>query len=112
MSAKDNPVFAEFSGTIQSVFSGKFDELVRNFDIYFVAGELFSVGLVPKEKAVARVIASIVLSGRAELEKVTIVDGEGNQVVYDFSAQVHFKDLDSVEGTFKDLALKFKKVKK
>lgn len=112
MSAKDNPVFAEFSGTIQSVFSGKFDELARNFDIFFVAGESFSVGLVPKEKTVARVIASIVLSGRTELEKVTIVDGEGNQVVYDFSAQAHFKDLDSVEGAFKDLALKFKKVKK
>ena len=112
MNAKDNPVFAEFSGTIQSVFSGKFDELARNFDIFFVAGESFSVGLVPKEKAVARVIASIVLSGRTELEKVTIVDGEGNQVVYDFSAQAHFKDLDSVEGAFKDLALKFKKVKK
>ena len=43
---------------------------------------------------------------------MTIVDGEGNQVVYDFSAQAHFKDLDSVEGAFKDLALKFKKVKK
>ncbi len=112
MAAKDNPVFAEFSGTIQSVFSGKFDELARNFDIFFVAGDSFSVGLVPKEKAVARVIASIVLSGRTELEKVTIVDGEGNLVVYDFSAQAHFKDLDSVEGAFKDLALKFKKVKK
>lgn len=112
MTAKDNPVFAEFSTTIQSVFSGKFDELARNFDIYFAAGEAFSVGLVPKEKAVARVIASIVLEGKKELDKVTIVDGEGNTVVYEFSQQQHYTDLESVKAPFEDLARNFKQVKK
>lgn len=112
MSAKDTPVFAEFSKTIQSVFSGKFDELDRNFKIFFEqSGENFSVGLVPKEKAVARVIASILLEGRAELEKVTIVDGEGNPVVYEFSQHLHFANLESVKAPFEELARKFQKVK-
>lgn len=112
MSAKDNPVFAEFSKTIQSVFSGQFDELDRNFKLFFekkAAG--FDIGLVPKENAVARVIASITLTGRTELEKVTIVDGEGNTVVYEFSAQAHFKDLESVTAPFDKLALRFLKLK-
>ncbi len=113
MAAKDNPVFAEFSGTIQSVFSGKFDELARNFDIYFDDSRKgFCVGLVPKERTVARIIASITLEGVNELEKVSIVDGEQNLVTYEFTGQAHFKDLDSVEGTFKGLAQKFKNVKK
>lgn len=112
MSARDNPVFAEFSRTIQSVFSGKFDELERNFEIFFEqSGEAFSVGLVPKEKAVARVIASITLEGRAELEKVTIVDGETNPVVYEFSQHRHFADLESVKAPFEELARKFQKLK-
>lgn len=112
MSAKDNPVFAEFSKTIQSVFSGKFDELERNFKIFFEqSGETFSVGLVPKEKAVARVIASITLEGRAELEKVTIVDGETNPVVYEFSKHQHFANLESVKAPFEELARKFQKLK-
>ena len=112
MSAKDNPVFAEFSKTIQSVFSGQFDELDRNFKLFFekkAAG--FDIGLVPKENAVARVIASITLTGRTELEKVTIVDGEGNTVVYEFSAQAHFKDFESVTAPFDKLALRFLKLK-
>lgn len=113
MAAKDNPVFAEFSGTIQAVFSGKFDELSRNFDIFFESSRKgFCVGLVPKEKAVARVIASIVLEGRTELEKVSIVDGEQNLVTYEFTEQARFGGLDAVEGAFKDVAQKFKNMKK
>ena len=112
MSAKDNPVFAEFSKTIQSVFSGKFDELERNFKIYFEKkGDVFSIGLVPKEKAVANVIGSIVLEGRSELEKVTIVDGEENPVVYEFTQHRHFANLESVDTSLADLARKFQKLK-
>jgi outer membrane lipoprotein-sorting protein len=112
MSAKDNPVFAEFSKTIQSVFSGKFDELERNFKIYFEKkGDVFSIGLVPKEKAVANVIGSIVLEGRSELEKVTIVDGEENPVVYEFTQHRHFANLESVDASLADLARKFQKLK-
>ena len=112
MSARDNPAFADFSRTIQSVFSGKFDELERNFKIFFEKkGETFCIGLVPKEKAVARVVASIVLSGKAELENVTIVDGEGNPVVYEFAQHRHYADLESVEAPFVDIAHKFQKLK-
>lgn len=90
MSAKDNPVFAEFSRTIQSVFSGNSDELEKNFTLYFEQGrEGFKLGLVPKETAVRNVIASIVLEGKNELQKVTILDGEQNPLVYEFTQLKH-----------------------
>lgn len=112
VSVKENPVFAEFSKTIQSVFSGNYGELERNFKIYFEKkGDAFTVGLVPKESAVARVVASIVLEGTKELDKVKITDGDGNPVVYEFSAHGHFQDLESVDGAYRDIAQKFSKLK-
>ena len=112
VSVKENPVFAEFSKTIQSVFSGNYGELERNFKIYFEKkGNAFTVGLVPKESAVARVVASIVLEGTKELDKVKITDGDGNPVVYEFSAHGHFQDLESVDGAYRDIAQKFSKLK-
>lgn len=112
VSVKENPVFAEFSKTIQSVFSGNYGELERNFKIYFEKkGDAFSVGLVPKENAVARVIASIVLEGTKDLDKVKITDGDGNPVVYEFSAHGHFQNLESVDGAYRDIAQKFSKLK-
>ena len=112
VSVKENPVFAEFSKTIQSVFSGNYGELERTFKIYFEKkGDAFTVGLVPKESAVARVVASIVLEGTKELDKVKITDGDGNPVVYEFSAHGHFQDLESVDGAYRDIAQKFSKLK-
>lgn len=112
VSVKENPVFAEFSKTIQSVFSGNYGELERNFKIYFEKkGDAFTVGLVPKESAVVRVVASIVLEGTKELDKVKITDGDGNPVVYEFSAHGHFQDLESVDGAYRDIAQMFSKLK-
>lgn len=90
MAAKDNVVFAEFSKTIQSVFSGKVDELEMHFDVTFKkSGKSYVVNLVPREDSVRAVIASMVLEASAELDKVTLMDGEGNSTVYEFSNHSH-----------------------
>jgi len=90
MAAKDNAVFAEFSKTIQSVFSGKVDELEKHFEVSFKkSGKSYVVNLVPKEAAVRSVIASMVLEASAELDKVTLIDGDGNTTVYEFTNHSH-----------------------
>lgn len=90
MAAKDNAVFAEFSKTIQSVFSGKIDELEKLFEVSFKkSGKSYVVNLVPREAAVRAVIASMVLEATAELDKVSLIDGEGNTTVYEFSNHSH-----------------------
>ena len=38
-------------------------------------------------------------------------DGDGNPVVYEFSAHGHFQDLESVDGAYRDIAQKFSKLK-
>lgn len=90
MAAKDNAVFAEFSKTIQAVFSGKVDELEKHFDVSLKkSGNSYVVTLVPKEAAVRSVIANMVLESSVELDKVTLTDGEGNPTVYEFSNHSH-----------------------
>ncbi len=90
MAAKDNAVFAEFSKTIQSVFSGKVDELELHFDVSLKkSGNSYVVTLVPKETPVRSVIANMVLESSTELDKVTLTDGEGNPTVYEFSNHSH-----------------------
>lgn len=88
ISSQENPVFAEFSRTIQAVFSGNCQELEKNFSVYFEkAGKNVVIGLVPREPAVRKVIESIVLEGSSSLDKMSISDGEGNPVVYELSDQ-------------------------
>ena len=88
ISSNDNPVFAQFSKTIQAVFSGNLSELETNFNIFCEKmSNGYMVGLVPREKAVQKVIANIVMDVSENLEKVVITDGEGSPVVYEFSNQ-------------------------
>lgn len=93
ISTKENPVFAEFSKTIWSVFSGNVKEMEKNFEVYFEkSAKNVSIGLVPRETAVRKVIANLVMEGSRNLEKVTITDGDGNLVVYEFSNHVLQKE--------------------
>lgn len=88
ISSNDNPVFVQFSKTIQAVFSGNLSELETNFNIFCEkTSNGYMVGLVPREKAVQKVIANIVMDVSENLEKVVITDGEGSPVVYEFSNQ-------------------------
>jgi outer membrane lipoprotein-sorting protein len=88
ISSNDNPVFAQFSKTIQAVVSGNLSELETNFNIFCEkTSNVYTVVLVPREKAVQKVIANIVMDVSENLEKVVITDGEGSPVVYEFSNQ-------------------------
>lgn len=88
ISSNDNPVFVQFSKTIQAVFSGNLSELETNFNIFCEkTSNGYMVGLVPREKAVQKVITNIVIDVSENLEKVVITDGEGSPVVYEFSNQ-------------------------
>lgn len=93
MASQENPVFAEFSKTIQAVFSGNCQELENNFTVYFEKkGNDVVIGLIPKEATVRKVIANIVMEGSVTLDKITITDGEGNPIVYEFSKQKLLND--------------------
>ena len=87
MNMKDNAVFGQVSQTIQGIFSGNRKMLEKRFQIFFEMGKdgLWTIGLVPKESVIKKQISSVVLSGHKWLEKVTLSDGDGNPILYEFS---------------------------
>lgn len=87
VSSKDNAVFDEISRTMRAVFHGDLSVLQKRFDIYFVQNKKrksWQVGLIPREKMIRNAIRSIELQGSQDLEKVHLVDGEGNLLDYEF----------------------------
>jgi outer membrane lipoprotein carrier protein len=86
MDSSDNLVFKRIAGTMQSVFSGDLSALEDEFSVYF-QGDLsaWHVGLVPKEKTVRDVIASIVVEGSESITNLKLAEGSGDVVSYAFT---------------------------
>lgn len=85
MNAANNAVFREIATSVQAVFNGNLESLQQKFDIYFVTQKKkWTIGLRPKEKMIQKALASILLEGQKNLEKVEMLDGEGNILSYEF----------------------------
>ena len=86
VSTKDSPVFAQFSKVIQAAFFGNLSELESRFSLYYEKTQNGSrIGLVPREAAIRKVVANIVMEMSENLDKVVITDGEGSPVTYEFT---------------------------
>ena len=85
MNAANNAVFREIAASVQAVFNGNLESLQQKCDIYFVTQKKkWTIGLRPKEKMIQKALASILLEGQKNLEKVEMLDGEGNILSYEF----------------------------
>jgi hypothetical protein len=84
--SKDNVVFRRIAGTMQAVFSGRLDSLEAEFKVYF-QGEASSwrLGLVPKEKSVRDIVASLVVEGGETIRTLSLAEGSGDVVSYTFA---------------------------
>ena len=105
IATKDNPVFAEFSKVIKAILFGDISELEKKFKVFYEAPGEFEmrIGLVPREPAMRKVIANIVMGFSFSLDtsstpfvpslnRVLIMDGDGNPVTYEFLKQT--KDIE------------------
>ena len=85
MNAANNAVFREIAASVQAIFNGNLESLQQKFDIYFVTQKKkWTIGLRPKEKMIQKALASILLEGQKNLEKVEMLDGERNISSYEF----------------------------
>jgi outer membrane lipoprotein-sorting protein len=105
IATKDNPVFAEFSKVIKAILFGDISELEKKFKVFYEAPGEFEmrIGLVPREPTMRKVIANIVMDFSMalhtsstpfvpSLNRVLIMDGDGNPVTYEFLKQT--KDIE------------------
>ncbi len=83
--SKEHPLFADFSGHIQSLLSGNISELEKNFKIFYEKQKCgFKLGLVPREGIVRKAVANIVLDACENVDKVSVMDNDGSPVTYEF----------------------------
>ncbi|MDC7219036.1 MAG: outer membrane lipoprotein carrier protein LolA [Spirochaetales bacterium] len=85
LSFEENPSFHGFSQTVQAIFRGDYDEVDRQYEIFFDSeGEGWEMALVPRDSSVKALIASFVLKGETDLEEFVINESTGDRITYQF----------------------------
>lgn len=84
--ANDNVVFKRIASTMQAVFSGDLAALEGEFSVYFQGDpSSWRLGLVPKERTVRDIVASLVVEGGSSIESLRLAEGSGDVVTYTFA---------------------------
>lgn len=77
--AEQQAFFHEFSRILQSIFSGRYEELSKHFTIYFThEGKKWSLGLRPLNSVVSGVIKEITVTGGNNAETITFTEKSGD----------------------------------
>ncbi len=85
MLPKENPIFAEVSNNIQSLFSGKITELEKNFKVFYEKKSCgFRIGLIPREAMVRMLVDNVVMDACKNVDRIVITDGEKIPTTLDF----------------------------
>jgi outer membrane lipoprotein-sorting protein len=96
--AKDNTVFKGIAGTMQAVFSGDLGALEGEFSVFFQGdSSSWRLGLIPKEKTVREIVASIVVEGDDSIRTLKLAEGSGDIVAYSFIIKKKADELGSDE---------------
>jgi outer membrane lipoprotein-sorting protein len=86
LDAVGNETFLRFSDTISAVFSGDSRKLIDNFEIYFNPdGSSWTLGLLPKEKAIQNFAVCITMAGDAVIRRITLYEQNGDLVTYELA---------------------------
>ncbi|MBR1919312.1 MAG: outer membrane lipoprotein carrier protein LolA [Spirochaetales bacterium] len=80
-----NHIYTSMATSLESIFTGDYDSIERNFHISFISeGGRWVIGLKPRDKALSAFIESISIAGREELEELLMVEKSGDYVLYTF----------------------------
>ena len=110
MDAKGNDTYIYMAETMKSLFTGNSKNLEERFENYFFeqkipSGKTWTLGLIPKEKALKEFAQQIILEGSngengTVIDKMIFIDKNGNSTAYAFSQQYYPADLDTNEKDY------------
>ena len=82
-----NQIYLSIADAVENVFIGDFDSIDSVFDVYFQEhANMWQIGLIPKNQAVASFLSYIIINGSEELfSDVSVMQSDGNSVRYIFS---------------------------
>lgn len=101
--ASTNQIFTSISSTLSAMFSGDIHKLNENFNVsYSGSGNEWAAVLTPKDAGVAKILASLKISGTvstdfAEMNKIVMTEASGDTITYSFTEQKYPKELTADE---------------
>jgi hypothetical protein len=108
--AKGNEVYLNMADAISSLFTGNAEKLKSNFDNYYIEtqsanGKVWTLGLVPRERAFRNYAGQIVLEGlisgqTAVIRSIAIHERNGDSLTYVFSDQSFPSRLEAHEQAY------------
>jgi len=86
LSAQGNETFTQMAEVIGSVFSGRSQKLLENFEVYF-SGSVsdWGMGLLPRDSVFASFIIKITMSGDSVIRSIRLFEKSGDVITYTLS---------------------------
>jgi len=89
------------SDVLSSVFSGRSQLLLQNFDVYFFGSTSdWNMGLIPRDSVFASFIAKITMIGDSTIKSIRLFEQSGDVVTYKLSNHIFPPGLSDHEETF------------
>lgn len=93
VNADEQPAVRVIANIFMALFTLDVGILARDFDLYGgKAGEGWSVGLKPRNRAMAGVFAQATVTGRDDVQQVVLTDARGDHTVIDLAAITYADD--------------------
>ncbi|MCL2804575.1 MAG: outer membrane lipoprotein carrier protein LolA [Treponema sp.] len=101
LSAQGNESFTQMADILSSVFSGRGQGLLENFEVYF-SGSVsnWNMGLLPRSSVFASFAAKITMSGDSAIRSIRIFEQNGDVITYTLSNLSHPTRLNNHEEAF------------
>lgn len=97
----DNKTFESVAETLMSVFSNNYSQIVKLFEVTYSEknNSQWEAVLVPKDKTIASVMASLTLSGtNIVIDTIVMNEAAGNTTSYAFEKQIYPQELSQDEN--------------
>ena len=83
ISAQGNETFTKMADVINLVFTGRSQELIENFDIYFLGSAAnWNMGLLPRDSVFASFITRITMNGDSSIRSIKLFEKNGDTTTY------------------------------
>jgi len=101
ISAQGNEAFTQMAAVISSVFSGRSQGLLENFEVYF-SGSVsnWNIGLIPRHSVFASFAMRIIMSGDSAIRSIRIFEQNGDVITYTLSNHSYPTALNAHEEAF------------
>ena len=101
LSAAGNETFIRMAEVISAVFSGRSQELLDNFEVFYSgAPAAWELGLLPIDKAITSFAGRITMAGDSAIRSITVYEQNGDAIKYFLHNHNYPKNLSIHEKTF------------